>query len=393
MILAARASCLLNSILLMMVSCGLPAARAENTGLRVTFCPAAPLWTYPLDEVHGVNSLLLQNLGILNTGQSTVVTAVDLDLMYRGRRVDRRTITNTDLQGLKAAGPQLTPLLKAFPSQFCGTDMIPTAFTLGGETLHRAEAMLVLQEPFAFSGRRDFLQVTVHGRARHRNLVYTASIPIHMGFAPGSYVYPVRGTSYVANGPSFHTAHRWGVSEEFALDIVKLGANSQTHSGDGLRFQDYFAYGAEVRSVADGQVVEVVSTEPESEGAMIQPSETKEQYFSRLQRDQEQRMSRGARGLAGNFIVIDQGKGVFAFYAHLRPGTLVVAKNHHVVAGELLAGIGSSGNSTEPHLHFQLCSGPNLMNCAGIPVSFRDINLPLVDNPRALQSGDVVVTH
>ena len=55
--------------------------------------------------------------------------------------------------------------------------------------------------------------------------------------------------------------------------------------------------------------------------------------------------------------------------------------------------LGSSGNSTEPHLHFQVCDRPEPLTCAGIPVSFTELTLPLADFPRPIQSGDVVVAR
>ena len=64
-----------------------------------------------------------------------------------------------------------------------------------------------------------------------------------------------------------------------------------------------------------------------------------------------------------------------------------------VSSGQALGRLGSSGNSTEPHLHFQVCDRPEPLACAGIPVSFEGISLPYADYPRPLQSGDIVVAR
>ena len=44
--------------------------------------------------------------------------------------------------------------------------------------------------------------------------------------------------------------------------------------------------------------------------------------------------------------------GIYAFYAHLQPGSLKVKVGDKVRRGQVLGLIGNSGNSTEPHLHF-----------------------------------------
>ena len=95
--------------------------------------------------------------------------------------------------------------------------------------------------------------------------------------------------------------------------------------------------------------------------------------------------------ILGESVIIDQGDGVFAVYAHLQPGSAKLAKGARVNAGDTLGKLGSSGNSTEPHLHFQLCDKPGGLSCAGIPPSFSNIDLPFTDGPRPLQSGDVVI--
>jgi hypothetical protein len=54
--------------------------------------------------------------------------------------------------------------------------------------------------------------------------------------------------------------------------------------------------------------------------------------------------------MAGNYVAIDCGN-FFVILAHLRLGSIVVAKNDLVETGDPLARMGNSGNSSEPHLH------------------------------------------
>jgi hypothetical protein len=78
----------------------------------------------------------------------------------------------------------------------------------------------------------------------------------------------------------------------------------------------------------------------------------------------------GPRLILGNHVILDRGDGVYAVLAHLRRGSLRVRKGQSVRAGEVLAECGNSGNSTEPHLHFQLMDHRNPLFAAGVPVSF-----------------------
>ncbi|GAB2909226.1 M23 family metallopeptidase [Streptomyces mayteni] len=84
----------------------------------------------------------------------------------------------------------------------------------------------------------------------------------------------------------------------------------------------------------------------------------------------------GAGRVVGNHLVLDLGDGVYAMYAHLRRGSLTVRPGDRVVAGQQLARCGNSGNSTEPHLHFQLMDGPNLDTARGLPFTWRGVGVP-----------------
>jgi peptidoglycan hydrolase-like protein with peptidoglycan-binding domain len=54
----------------------------------------------------------------------------------------------------------------------------------------------------------------------------------------------------------------------------------------------------------------------------------------------------------GNLVVIEHREGMTSWYAHL--ASISVEPGQCVVAGNLIGRVGSTGNSTGPHLHFEL---------------------------------------
>ncbi|MFE5945013.1 M23 family metallopeptidase [Streptomyces sp. NPDC056480] len=84
----------------------------------------------------------------------------------------------------------------------------------------------------------------------------------------------------------------------------------------------------------------------------------------------------GSHRITGNHLVLDLGDGTYAMYAHLRRGSLTVRPGDRVTAGRELARCGNSGNSTEPHVHFQLMDGPDLDTASGVPFTWRGVGVP-----------------
>ncbi len=56
----------------------------------------------------------------------------------------------------------------------------------------------------------------------------------------------------------------------------------------------------------------------------------------------------------GHQVLIDHGKGVTTRYAHMLPGSISVFIGQRVRQGQRIGKIGSTGNSTGPHLHFEV---------------------------------------
>ena len=60
----------------------------------------------------------------------------------------------------------------------------------------------------------------------------------------------------------------------------------------------------------------------------------------------------GKKGSYGNLIIVDHGNGVETWYGHC--SKLYAKVGDTVTAGDVIAAVGSTGNSTGPHLHFEI---------------------------------------
>ena len=64
----------------------------------------------------------------------------------------------------------------------------------------------------------------------------------------------------------------------------------------------------------------------------------------------------------GNMILINHGGGVKTRYAHIMSGSISVRQGQSVGIGQPIARVGSTGNSTGPHLHFEVLVNGSTQN-------------------------------
>ena len=212
------------------------------------------------------------------------------------------------------------------------------------------------------------LVVEPDGDATDAQLIPLAALHVQKLASAPTIDAPFAGDRWLAaNGPSNTSNHRRAVivldgkarsPERYAIDWVKLGDDGKTFSGDESQNSSYHAYGLPVTAVADGRAVAVLDGLAENV-----PQQTR------------MAIELTPANMAGNHIVEDIGGGRYVGYAHFRPGSITVKQGDVIHRGQVIGKIGNSGNSTEPHLHLQICDAPTFLACNGLPMQFKEMTL------------------
>ncbi|WP_169584403.1 peptidoglycan DD-metalloendopeptidase family protein [Antrihabitans stalactiti] len=74
-------------------------------------------------------------------------------------------------------------------------------------------------------------------------------------------------------------------------------------------------------------------------------------------------------------MVIDIGDGRYAFYAHIKGGSVKVKPGDKVTKGQEIARLGNTGSATEAHLHFQVMAGTQPLTAMNQPSQFEKFTL------------------
>jgi len=143
------------------------------------------------------------------------------------------------------------------------------------------------------------------------------------------------------------------LSRRYAIDWKQEDEQGEMYSGDALDVHSYYSYGEKVYAVADALVISAKDGIPDN------TPRTAAGFNTAVPITME--------NVAGNAIVLDLGDGQFAYYAHLKPGSVRVKSGDHVKRGEWLGQIGNSGDARWPHLHFQVTIGPDILASEGVP--------------------------
>jgi hypothetical protein len=124
------------------------------------------------------------------------------------------------------------------------------------------------------------------------------------------------------------------------------------NTGKEKTLEDYPVFNKEIIAPADGIIIQVVN------GAIdVLPGE----------RDR----SVGV----GNAIVIDHQNGEYSLICHFKYNSIKVKVGNTIKQGDILGLCGNTGNTTQPHIHFNLQDGPKMHSSNALPAQFAKIKV------------------
>jgi hypothetical protein len=188
--------------------------------------------------------------------------------------------------------------------------------------------------------------------------------------------FPLRGERWVAVTTPGDRIPSHGVDmlgQRFAYDLLKVDERKGIHyhpAGSlrglliGGRTRDCYAWGATIHSPFDGVIVRAV--DGIAERSWIHPVRELALVVKNALTFTPSRLPL----IVGNHVIARSGD-VFAGFAHLTTGSVAVTDGQAVRVGDVIGRVGHTGNSTAPHLHFQLMDSDDLMTAKGVPCAFR----------------------
>ena len=188
--------------------------------------------------------------------------------------------------------------------------------------------------------------------------------------------FPLRGEGWVAiQSPAdripSHGTNALGL--RFAYDFVMADERRGLHYHPaswlrtfliGVPTRECYAWGQPIHAPFDGVIVEAV--DGVAERRWIHP--VREALLA-LKNGLTFTPAR-LLSILGNHVFLANGAVVAAF-AHLAPGSVAVTRGQAVQVGEVIGRLGHTGNSTSPHLHFQLMDAADPTVAKGVPCAFR----------------------
>jgi hypothetical protein len=167
---------------------------------------------------------------------------------------------------------------------------------------------------------------------------------------------PVLDHWQLANGPAERRLHAnlLQLRSRYAWDFVIL-KDGQTYDGDVSDNQSYFAWQKSIYAVADGEVVDLCDHQADRSGAETSLAPCVHTPVNR--------------------VVLKHPDGTHTAYLHIRQDSarnLGIKKGSKVKAGKVIALVGNSGASSEPHLMFFAFRHTADGALAPVPVAFKN---------------------
>lgn len=160
---------------------------------------------------------------------------------------------------------------------------------------------------------------------------------------------PVEGDAIFLGGEEYHTHAVWP-SERYAYDIL-----AKPYDTGNPDLQAYGIYGTNILAPIKGEIIEIHDGEKD-----IEPN------IERFE------------SLLGNYIFMRvKETGTYLIFAHLKNNNIRVETGDIVEVGDVIAQVGNSGTTSEPHLHIQHqrnrpYNNVFIITSEGLPITFEE---------------------
>jgi hypothetical protein len=144
-------------------------------------------------------------------------------------------------------------------------------------------------------------------------------------------------------------------TQRYAYDFIKINKDSgMSYFEDGMRCKHYYAYNTPVYAPLNGVVVDIENN-------------IKDNRIG--QTNQRQPL--------GNYVMIKHSTNEFSLIGHLKQHSIKVNIGDEITDNVMIGLCGNSGNSSEPHIHFQVSNQPSLLEGQSLKVNFENNRTPI----------------
>lgn len=148
---------------------------------------------------------------------------------------------------------------------------------------------------------------------------------------------------------NYHIQSRY---QKNAFDWVIMDPEGKTYKNEGLKNEDYYAFGKKIIAPCNAEVVLAVDGVKENKPGEMNPA-----------------------FVPGNTVILKTENDEYLFFAHFKQNTIQVKEGDTVKTGQLLGLCGNTGNSSEAHLHFHIMDRENINEAIGVKCYFHRIEV------------------
>ncbi|MFL0363887.1 M23 family metallopeptidase [Pseudobacillus sp. 179-B 2D1 NHS] len=169
-------------------------------------------------------------------------------------------------------------------------------------------------------------------------------------YTKNTYIMPIKEEWFVFWGGTnqFINYHYVYADQRYAYDLIIM-KDGQSYSGPVKENESYYAFNKEIIAPAEGKIVKIVDGIKDNVPGEFNPEPPE-----------------------GNCVIIEHKNNEYSMLAHLKQSSILVSEGDFVQQGEVIGVCGNSGNSSEPHLHFQVMNSINYLKGQSIRIRFEN---------------------